>query len=72
MKMLYTVISEYDIFCQNTKNRSYMDIAGGKIEYIQSGKNKKIVGLFSTDPAMYLDSGLAPGRLLRNNRRNLL
>lgn len=65
--MLYTVVSEYDIFCQNAKSRTYMDIAGGKVEYIQSGRNRKIVGLFSTNPAMYLDNSLLPGRVIELN-----
>lgn len=70
--MLYTVVSEYDIFCQNAKRRTYMDIAGGKVEYIQHGRNRKIVGLFSTDPAMYLDNSLLPGRVIRKDNKQTI
>lgn len=70
--MLYTVVSEYDIFYRNAKARNYMDIAGGKVEYIQSGRNRKIVGLFSTDPSMYLDKNLIPGRVIKNRIRRKL
>lgn len=60
--MLYTVVSEYDIFCSDASKRNYLDINGGKLEYIGFGRNRKIVGLFSTDPAMYLKSCYQPGR----------
>ncbi len=63
--MLYTVVSEYDIFFSRSKARNYLDIKGGKLEYIGSGKNKKIVGLFSTDPAMYLNKDYQPGKKIR-------
>ncbi len=59
--MLYTVVSEYDIFYSRSPKRNYLDIKGGKLEYIVSGKNKTIVGLFSTDPAMYLNNSYRPG-----------
>ncbi len=64
--MLYTVISEYDIFLSGSKARKYMDVSGGKLEYSGSGRNKKIVGLFSTDPKMYLSAELQPGRKIKN------
>lgn len=67
--MLYTVVSEYDVFSSQSKRRNYMDIAGGKLEYITCGKNRKIVGLFSTDPSMYLNKSYIPGSII-NNRRN--
>ena len=60
--MLYTVVSEYDIFCADSPKRNYIDINGGKLEYTGIGKNKKIVGLFSTDPALYLNSNYQPGK----------
>lgn len=63
--MLYTVVSEYDVFFPNAAKRNYADIKGGKVEYIAVGKNKKIVGLFSTDPALYLDKKYQPGKILR-------
>ena len=65
--MLYTVVSEYDIFFSRSKARNYLDIKGGKLEYIGSGKNKKIVGLFSTNPALYLDRKYQPGKFLRQS-----
>ena len=63
--MLYTVISEYDVFCSDSPKRNYTDISGGKIEYTVSGRNKKIVGLFSTDPAMYLCKDYQPGKRIQ-------
>ena len=63
--MLYTVVSEYDVFLSASKKRNYLDIDGGKLEYIGSGKNRKIVGLFSTDPAMYLNKDYQPGRRIK-------
>ena len=66
--MLYTVVSEYDVFMSNASKRNYMDIDGGKLEYIDFGKNRKIVGLFSTDPAMYLSKDYQPGRFIRQPR----
>lgn len=60
--MLYTVVSEYDIFCSASPKRNYIDIEGGKLEYIGSGKNRKIVSLFSTDPALYLSKVYQPGQ----------
>ncbi len=70
--MLYTVVSEYDIFCADSPKREYMDIEGGKLEYAGKGKNKKIVGLFSTDPAMYLKADYQPGRSIRQTGGKLL
>ena len=63
--MLYTVVSEYDVFLSNACGRNYIDIDGGKLEYIGSGKNRKIVGLFSTDPAMYLKEDYRPGKRIK-------
>lgn len=63
--MLYTVISEYDIFYRNFRPRSYMNIKGGKLEYTGTGRNKTVVGLFSTDPAMYLNKNYQPGRRIK-------
>ena len=63
--MLYTVVSEYDIFFSKSRARNYMNVDGGKLEYIGSGKNKKIVGLFSTDPAMYLRNDYQPGKRIK-------
>ena len=31
--MLYTVVSEYDIFFSKSRARNYMNVAGGKLEY---------------------------------------
>lgn len=67
--MLYTVVSEYDIFLSNSEKRNYLDIKGGKLEYIGSGKNRKIVGLFSTDPAMYLNAEYQPGKTIRKTTK---
>ncbi len=63
--MLYTVISEYDIFFSGCGSRNYLEVKGGKLEYIGSGKNKRIVGLFSTDPAMYLRKDYQPGKRIK-------
>lgn len=63
--MIYTVISAYDVFCSNAPQRNYLDIEGGKLEYIGSGKNRKIVGLFSTDPKMYLNKDFQPGQRIK-------
>ena len=63
--MLYTVVSEYDVFLMNSPQRNYLDINGGMLEYIGSGKNRKIVGLFSTDPKMYLNAAYRPGQRIK-------
>ena len=63
--MLYTVVSEYDVFLSGSAQRNYIDVEGGKLEYIGSGRNRKIVGLFSTDPAMYLNKDYQPGRRIK-------
>lgn len=68
--MLYTVVSEYDVFLSNSAQRNYLDIKGGKLEYIGSGKNRKIVGLFSTDPSLYLIKDYQPGQRIRSNNDN--
>lgn len=62
--MLYTIISEFDIFSSTEKPAEFQDILGGKVEYIRSGKNKVIKSLFSTDPKLYLDLRYSPGRKL--------
>ena len=62
--MLYTVVSEYDIFLSESIKRNYADVSGGKLEYTGSGRNRKIVGLFSTDPKMYLCADYEPGKRL--------
>ena len=63
--MLYTVVSEYDIFLSESKPRNYLDIKGGKLEYTGEGKNRKIVGLFSTDPSLYLCKDYIPGKKIK-------
>lgn len=63
--MLYTVVSEYDVFFGRPYVRNYMDVNGGKLEYIRVGRNKTVVGLFSTDPAMYLRKDYQPGKILK-------
>ena len=63
--MLYTVVSEYDIFLSGSKRRYYLDINGGKLEYTGQGRNRKIVGLFSTDPRLYLCKDYAPGKKIK-------
>ncbi len=68
--MLYTIISEYDIFAKNEELPKFMDISGGKIEYTMSGKNKVVKSLFSTDPFIYLDKRYQPGRTLARGRRS--
>lgn len=65
--MLYTIISQYDVFTKETNGGNvgkYMNISGGKVEYILSGKNKVVKSLFSTDPKMYLDQRYIPGAKL--------
>lgn len=65
--MLYTVISQYDVFTKDTTGENvgkYMNISGGKVEYIFCGKNKVVKSLFSTDPKMYLDKRYIPGARL--------
>lgn len=62
--MLYTVISEYDIFTGGEQPGKYIDVSGGKVEYTVSGKNKLVKSLFSTDPKMYLDKRYIPGTKL--------
>ncbi len=66
--MLYTIISEYDIFTKGEKPTRYMDIRNGKIEYTVSGKNKVVKSLFSTNPRMYLDERYLPGKRLPLSR----
>lgn len=63
--MLYTVVSEYDIFLSTSKERKYMSIKGGKLEYTGTGRNKRIVALFSTDPALYLNKDYQPGQKIK-------
>ncbi|MCD7784050.1 MAG: YlzJ-like family protein [Oscillospiraceae bacterium] len=63
--MLYTIISEYDIFTKGEKPTQFMDIRNGKVEYTVSGKNKVIKSLFSTDPRLYLDKKYTPGTHLQ-------
>lgn len=63
--MLYTILSEYDIFLYDTKPSEFVNISGGKLEYIMLGKNKVIKGLFSTDPAMYLQKDYQPGTVMK-------
>lgn len=63
--MLYTVVSEYDIFLSGAGERKYLDVRGGKLEYTGSGRNRRIVSLFSTDPAMYLNKDYTPGRRIK-------
>ena len=60
--MLYTIISEYDIFTKGEKPTKFQNIANGKVEYTVSGKNKVIRSLFSTDPWAYLDERYQPGK----------
>lgn len=65
--MLYTIISEYDIFTRGEPLSEYKDISpgnilSGKVEYTVSGKNKVIKSLFATDPRLYLDKRYTPGR----------
>ncbi|MCD8106486.1 MAG: YlzJ-like family protein [Oscillospiraceae bacterium] len=62
--MLYTIISEYDIFTHNDPPTQFMDISNGKVEYTVRGKNRVVKSLFSTDPKMYLDEKYQPGRRL--------
>ncbi|MCD7889366.1 MAG: YlzJ-like family protein [Oscillospiraceae bacterium] len=66
--MLYTIISEYDIFTRGEKPTRFMDIGKGKVEYTISGKNKVVKSLFSTDPRVYLDDRYTPGRHLQIER----
>ena len=63
--MLYTIISEYDIFTHGEKPPKFMDISRGKVEYTVSGKNKVVKSLFSTDPRLYLDKKYTPGTRLQ-------
>lgn len=63
--MLYTVVSEYDIFYNRSGGRKYLDVKGGKLEYIGSGRNKTVVGLFSTDPKLYLNKDYQPGKTIK-------
>ncbi len=62
--MLYTIISQHDIFASQFAPASYSDIKGGRIEYTVKGNNKIITSLFSTDPKMYLDKRYSPGQIL--------
>lgn len=64
LRVLYTIISQYDVFTKETNGENvgkYINISGGKVEYIFSGKNKVVKSLFSTDPKMYLDKRYIPG-----------
>ncbi len=67
--MLYTVISEYDIFASKLIVPQYHDIKGGRVEYTVSGNNKIITSLFSTDPKLYLDKRYTPGQILDTNSK---
>lgn len=59
--MLYTIISEYDVFTRGEQPGKYINVSGGRLEYTAVGKNKVVKSLFSTDPKMYLDKRYAPG-----------
>ncbi len=63
--MLYTVLSEYDIFLSDQKPSTVADISGGKLEYIMLGKNKVVKSLFSTDPKLYLQKCYLPGTVMK-------
>ncbi len=72
--MLYTIISEYDIFTREGEipqaNRFRSIASGtngrcrGMVEYFVCGKNKVVKSLFSTDSEMYLDKRYFPGSRL--------
>ncbi len=62
--MLYTIISEHDIFASEFSMPQFADIKGGRVEYKISGNNKIITSLFSTDPKMYLNKKYTPGQIL--------
>ncbi len=62
--MLYTIISEYDVFTRGEQPCKYLSVSGGKVEYTATGKNKVVKSLFSTDPKMYLDKRYIPGTKL--------
>ncbi|MCD8005819.1 MAG: YlzJ-like family protein [Oscillospiraceae bacterium] len=69
--MLYTVISEYDIFRRNEPLSKFRDIRAengistAKVEYTVSGKNKVVKSLFATDPRLYLSKKYTPGTHLK-------
>ncbi|MBQ8396198.1 MAG: hypothetical protein IJX54_04320 [Oscillospiraceae bacterium] len=60
--MLYTVLSEFDIFFEDYAPDEMVDVSGRQIEYISLNKNKQITNLFSTNPAMYLNQRYMPGK----------
>lgn len=60
--MLYTVLSEFDIFFEDYTPNETVDVSGKQIEYISLNKNKQITNLFSTNPAMYLNQRYMPGK----------
>ena len=64
--MLYTVISQYDVFYEKYVPCSCSEINGLKIEYRACGSRKIITSLFSTDPKTYLDKRYLPGRVLES------
>ncbi len=62
--MLYTVVSEYDVFLSEAKPSLYESVAGGRVEYSIINSQRVVKSLFSTDPRMYLDKRYLPGARL--------
>lgn len=59
---MYSIISQYDIYCEEYTPITHTDISGKEIEYISYDGNRKITNLFSTNPARYLDKRYQPGQ----------
>ncbi|WP_101843936.1 YlzJ-like family protein [Halobacillus sp. Marseille-P3879] len=67
MTILYTPLSEYDVFPQNEAENSivYETINNTQVKCYDHGNGKKqIIQLMSTDPKDYMDPSLQPGQWL--------
>jgi hypothetical protein len=64
--MLYTIMSEEDIFEEEQPTRQFLTIAGMKLEVEQTSPGwGQITRLISTDPAAFLDPRWQPGVWVR-------
>jgi hypothetical protein len=60
--VLHTIVSEYDVMCNQAENcvSKFKSVGGGIVEYSETEQGNRILRLFSTDPYMYLDEKYSP------------
>ncbi|MFG6148858.1 YlzJ-like family protein [Halobacillus sp. B23F22_1] len=67
MTILYTPLSEYDVFPQSDAEQSivYETVNNKQVKCYDHGNGKKqIIQLMSTDPQDYMDPSFQPGQWL--------